>query len=255
MRSNEKEIERIRWEYLKRSEPYRSYCQLKTEEEKAKNTEDNEIRTKLIIRAGKYFTESVQKREKQFERLYKRFGNIHIQKFEKYWNSFLVKKKNEEKQINNIRSGLKSIFPQVQNFADVLSLHLSFAKLLDDEEPKSPEEAIESIRKSLQNQVCLLITQITFTLKEAEDLTKQVEKILKSRVPKTRFTKDELERYLKVYDMRIMSPPKKYKDIHEWLYPKSEFTENARRARLNDFSRAKNIINNVEYDKRLYWVI
>jgi chaperonin cofactor prefoldin len=99
----------------------------------------------------------------------------------------------------------------------------------------------------------LLIAQRDFTYQEADELKEEVGKILKKRCPKKRFVKYELKRYLDVYDMRIKNPPITYRKIQEKIYPQIKYTKNTLRARINDFNKAKKIINNVEEGKFFYW--
>jgi hypothetical protein len=116
---------------------------------------------------------------------------------------------------------------------------------------------IEEVKDSLVDlfstpfYLCLKIRQIHFTTVEAKYLAKKVYKILKRRVPKKRFCKDDLERYLKVYDHREAGLA--WKKISEKVFPEENYGEIRRNALRKDFKKAQMIIRNVEKGLQLYW--
>jgi len=123
---------------------------------------------------------------------------------------------------------------------------------------KKREPSVEELKDSLSKwisdngyQTFLKITQRKFTFNEVDEIMKQIYCILKKRIPRKRFVKDEMERYLRVYDQRINKGiRKKWKDVCRELYPKINFAEK-RLELISDFKKAKRMIERIENNMHL----
>ena len=97
----------------------------------------------------------------------------------------------------------------------------------------------------------LHLSLIDCTTEEVEGILQQVKSRLNKMVIKKRFMADELNRYLKVFDLR--NSGLKWKDIFFKVTGREDFTENARRALRKDFDKANAVIKNIEEGKYYWW--
>lgn len=251
--NNEKDIEELRWEFLKRSAEYKKFCTDMDilSEDYVVTRNCSQLKIENILSASQmnkmldswYLSKKNGATEIPFFSLHGKYGNVHEQSFDEYWK--------DKKTLPVI---VKDFIDEIGSYVD------SVARIYQDQnagrEPSIAElkkELIDFMQIAFEGYVYLLIAQRDFTYQEADKLKDNVGKILKERCQKKRFVKDELKRYLDVYDMRTKKPPITYREIQKKLYPKIDFTDNTRRARINDFNKAKIIINNIEKGKFFYW--
>ena len=236
----DKEITSLRWEYLLRSEEYKEFCMRQRAYEGERDI--GYISFLDMTTCGSLFLH---------------FGDIHSKSFDDYWEEE-VSKRALKKRFNDL--------PVIRDF-DWNVREYNIGEDIDYaisqyEEYAGIRPSIEELKKGLiqfyngwiaHGRAYIVIRHIGDTISDVNEVTKEIGKILKKRISKKRFVKEELERYLKVYDMRTEKPPITYREIHNRLYPRNTYTENTRRARVNDFNKAKRIIQNVEDSKLFYW--
>ncbi len=234
----DKEVAKLRWEYLLRSKEYKEFY---IQHQNVDLSDFNNIFSMQNTALGSLFLH---------------FGNIHSKSFDDYWEG-----KVENSKLNEWRKEILERFnSNVVEYdigKDIDYVVTQYAQVYAGLKP-----SIEELKAGLMRlhkgrtehfgRACFLIFTKD-TIREVNDVTKDLAKILKKRVSRKRFIKKDLERYLKVYDMRTQEIPVTYRCIHEELYPRIPYAENVRRARINDFNRAKEIIRNVEKNERFYW--
>jgi hypothetical protein len=239
MSNNRKDIEKLRWEYLKRSEDYKEFSEAMASLEKKYSIIKGDSRfdpLKLLspsqidrILDASYLSKKNGYSEVPFFQLHGKYGNVH------------------KKSFNECLKDKKPLPLIVKDFTDKIGSYIDAVARIYQNQNSGREPSIAELKEGLidymkiafEGYVYLAIEQREFTYPEAEKLTEKVGKILKKKCPKKRFVKDELERYLAVYDMRIQEPPVTYRKIQEKLYPQTKYTNNTLRARINDFNKAK----------------
>jgi len=249
--NNEKDIEELRWEYLKRSAEYKGFSTEMDIFYKKYGITRNKFKIESILSTSQinkildswYLRKKNDATKIPFYSLYGKYGNVHEHSFDEYW---------KDKKPSPII--VKDFIDEIGSYVD------SVARIYQDQnagrEPSIAllkKELIDFMQIAFEGYAYLLVAQRDYTYQEADKLKEEVGKILKERCPKKRFVKEELKRYLDVYDMRTKEPRITYREIQKKLYPKIEYTDNTRRARINDFNKAKNIINNIEKGKFFYW--
>ena len=241
----DKQIEGMRWEYLIRSDAYKKYC-LKQRKDGAIERGYVKFKDEKSGKLKKYYCEPLT--ENPIEDIFLKYGDVHGRTFEDYW---------KEKEKWNRRTDV--IFHEpVMDYTEMINYDIEDV-IYWHEQSYGRKPTVNEIKKILpiylkksDDSIYLKILQKDFSYDEVKKIIRRVkEELLKNKIPLKRFHKEELERYLKVYDRR--SQGVKYKNIQEELYPLIAFTENARRSRMNDFKRAKEIIVNVESNKLFYW--
>ena len=196
---NKKEIYRLWFKYLKRSENYRKYCEW--EREKKKN---------LILSIPEEFR---NEQGRYLDFIYSNFFDVHTSSFDEWWEW----KTEHEKLREEIRSPDRSI----QDYTNFINEEIQ--KLVDDfkyYEGRDPtlEEFINSFVQRIENNAKLYLivdpverTEILMdrfkriirekkkepSVKRLELFWRETDEILKSRIEF-----DNLKVYLRVYDLR-----------------------------------------------------
>ncbi len=254
---NSKEIESLKWKYLKCSELYKEYCEFQREKEK---------KHKLILPDKFQPAKGTIQDINPIIMTFTKYGDIHNQSFETwYYNYFEDDKKGTQIPYKDIHFCSVDDLSGVGKAANMkyflrntfIFIIDNYKKVSGDREPSLLEMA-ELLRYQMYRerefQSYLKIKQSDFTTEEVNKLTNEVKKILMQKVPAKRFVKDEMERYLRIYIMRKSTPPVSFRDIHKKEFPRDkDYTENHRRARINDFNKAKKIINNIEKNIDIWW--
>lgn len=187
----EKDKERIKWEYLKRSDFYREFCELQQRPGEA-------IPDKFQPVQGPIFDLN------PIVHTYIKYGDIHAKSFDDWYVEYY-----------GDDGGNFSSLARVDDLADGSSkkhfMYGLFTYIIDrfkrrsNREPTPLEMAdclLITMREERGDRSYLKITQAEFTTEEAKRLAEDVYKILMKRVPHYRMRKEELEKYLVVYDMR-----------------------------------------------------
>jgi hypothetical protein len=241
-----KQIEGIRWQYLMRSATYKDFC-IKQRKQNTIHREHVNFKDEKSGKLKKYYYEPFT--ENPIEAIFLKYGDVHVRTFEDYW---------KEKEKWDRRTDI-IFFEPVMDYTKMITYDLEDI-IYWYEEANGRKPSVNEIKKFFpihlkqkSNAIYLEILQKDFSYDEVKKIIRQVEVLLKNRIPLKRFHKEELERYLKVYDSRNQKPPITYKKIQEKLYPQIAFTENMKRSRINDFKKAKEIIANVESNKLFYW--
>jgi hypothetical protein len=174
-------------------------------------------------------------------------------KFEEYWSMFM-KFRNSAEHKKSL-SDLKAKQPLIEDYIKKFSEDYDFA--VDTfKNKKKRDPTIDELKHVLlwKMKWGRLILQInTFgTMSDIDKRVKEVRAILKSRIPRKRFPKDELYRYLRVYDLRKTKPPTKYKDICKELFPNNKFNEEIRQKLTCYRRKAMKMIENAEQGKHLW---
>lgn len=245
---SEKDTYKLWWEFLKRSEGYKSFC--KTYHARIGNPLFHE-----------YYSHDVNDRktfeDKQTWRSATCFGDVFNDSFEDWWERFSTLKQDE--------ATIVTLFDhEIEDFVHNLTTREKKKKF-------TAGELISSMKKYLDDSrspyVYLRIDADKFT----KDNISDIKKIIRTKrtglmdrrkmkrlgvsnanyyrpayfLPTSRRVRhDELQRYLRVFDLRRNKI--KWETIFTHIYPKKSYTENQRRALLADLQKAKTIIGNVE---------
>jgi hypothetical protein len=243
----EKEIESLKWQYLKLSEPYHDYC--KWQRNKSTNP-------KLTLpEKFKPATGPLQDIN-PIVMVYQKYGDVHAKSF-KDWYVQYYKGNGKGTSLGSV-DDLSGADPSMKYFMRNMFLSIiEGTKTTWGREPSLLEMAnllCATMRRHTESHTYLRITQADFSKAEVKRLVKQVRQILMKKVPKKRFYKEELLRYLRVYTMRTSNPRVPYKDIAKKEFPRDNtFEENRRRALITDFNKARKIIKNIEKDAQIWW--
>ncbi len=245
----EKEIESLKWQYLKLSDLYREYC----------DWERNAATNPQLTLPEKFKPETGPLQDiNPIIMLYQKYGDIHAKSFDDWYKKYYTGNSGEEGTALGNVDDLSGIDPSMKYFIRNMFLSIiNGVRRTSGREPSLLEMADLLCAIMRMNGDChsyLKITQADFSKAEVERLVKKVKQILMGKVPSKRFVKEELERYLRVYTMRICKPKVTYRDIREKEFPEDKASEeNRRRALINDFNKAKQIINNIEHDVQIWW--
>lgn len=254
-----KEIAGLRWEYLLRSEGYKEFCIWK-------RSNPTDYRKRLEVNEEYSFVRYVEGIEfplidkTKWGGLFDNYGDIHSMSFEYYWKVItedLEKRKDRQAKEEKQSVSLMLLNAGIREYNTTWDID----NALDYFKRKGKDPSIQEIKEHLHEDHKAarfieyhLVIRRPVTISDVKKSASVIHVFLKKSLRHNkRFVKQELERYLKVYDMRKQVPPIPYRDIHKKLYPRIEFTDNTRRARINDFNRARVIISNVEADKLFYW--
>ena len=190
-----KDRERLKWEYLKRSDPYRAYCEWQRNKVKNPGLVVPEI-FQPVAGAIQDINPIVM--------TFSKYGDIHLQSFEKWFKDHYPGY--EDSHLGTV-DDLSGADPLMKYF-----MRNTFIYIIDrckrtlGREPSSLLEMADllcaQMRTEKEFQSYLKIKQIEFTTEEAKRLADDVYKILMARVPRYRLRSEELGRYLIVYDMR-----------------------------------------------------
>lgn len=233
------EILRLQWEYLLRSEKYKQFC---LKQRKHKGERDLQYLASLDNNTlGKIFL---------------CFGDIHSKSFDEYWNEE-TKRRTFTEKLNNIPS-LKKYIGTVLEYdigIDINNVISQYKQFLGKKPTmKELKEGLIMLHDGQIKHcdVIYLMIRGVDTIEKANQATKKIGKLIKKGIIKKRFVKEELERYLRVYDMRKNDIP--FSKIHKIVFPQyTNYTENHKRARISDYNKAKTIIKNVETNSRFWW--
>jgi hypothetical protein len=245
----EKEIENLKWQYLKLSELYWEYCEWKRKKA---------IKPRLTLpKKFKPATGPMQDIN-PIVMVYLKYGDIHAKSFEDWYVQYYKGDGAGEGTLLGSVEDLSGADPSMKYFMRNMFHYITVeAKRTLGREPSLLEMAdllCITMRLESHFQSYLKINQADFSKAEVERLVKKVRQILMKKVPSKRFVKNELERYLRVYTMRTCSPKVTYKDICEKEFPRDNASEeNRRRALITDFNNAKKIIHNIEKDIQIWW--
>jgi hypothetical protein len=243
----EKEIESLKWQYLKLSELYREYC----------DWQRNKLTNPKLTLPEKFKPATGPIKDiNPIVMVYHKYGDVHAKLFNAWYVEY-YKGEGKGTSLGSVEdlSGIDlSMKYFMQNMFHYIIL---MAKRTLGREPSLHEMAdllCITMRMESDSHSYLKITQADFSKAEVERLVKKVRKILMKKIPAKRFVKSELERYLRVYTMRSCSPKVTYKDIREKEFPRDHSSEeNRRRALIKDFNKAKKIINNIENNVQIWW--
>jgi hypothetical protein len=220
--------ERLRWEYMKRSEKFRAYYDYWI----TGTTE------------SKFSTEFETEALKNHHQVLEYFGS---KSFEEWWEKS-GKFRSEDINSTKVENLLESL-PHIINFA--------WNRIAGG---KGRKVTIDTLVKTLDRllypnpSVVNLLLKIEMrhgTPKETRDILKEIKDRLKKLTRKTRFMEDELKRYLQVFDLRQSGL--KFRDIFPKVHLKIQYTEEQRRALQEDHKKAKRIIKNLEEGEFFWW--
>jgi hypothetical protein len=241
---NRKNIYKLWWEYLKRSDDYKAHCE---------KYPDAVVNSRLfgISYWGDPDDEELQKNIMKWERA-SCFGNVHKDSFEVWWKKF--------KQLPDEKSTIEELSPHIDEIIENANSSTQGRKSI-----KSTSKSLrEYMEHSCFPYIYLRINADTFTTNDI----KEIKRIIKSKkvdfvkrrdsgrwdfryYTRTYFKKvgriryDELQRYLEIFDLRKTGM--KWKDIFEKTYPTMTWDQqNARRSIHTEYEKAEKIIKNVE---------
>jgi len=227
-----KEIYRLWWEYLKRSENYKRLCDFR--------------------RTGRNRKEASKLEESFPEELVFFFGDIHKKSFDEWWDEW-------ESGVGKNTVEYWS-YPDEEDIDDFVA---EWERLSKTGKARSLKHEMrfffldwEPSRKYLELMITLgdpaniddLLAQIKAMVeKQRKELMQSDEfgEFFPPRLyptPPIRF--DELKRYLTVYDLR--KSQKKWKEVAKIVYPKGDWSQSLERSLLMDLVKAKKVISNIE---------
>ena len=251
---HEKEVYRLWWEYLKRSEAYKAYCSLVPIAMKRIRKKHGSLKNTLTkLMSAEYPFKQTDPMSLLFEdymwRNWEYFGDVFNDSFDDWW------KQNKPSIIT---------LPVL-----VLNdpLHRKFLTFFAEEfrrqqkarkKPLSPEETLKILTEAEWNFIFLAVPMIGGVT--MEEISKQIADIRKKWADKfdiedfymRRFVKpvgrvrfDEMKRYLRVYD--LWKQGLKMKEIIAKIDPERRGDDaDVLRSFRNDLQKAKKIISNVE---------
>lgn len=279
--TDRKKIYKLWWEYLKRSEGYKAF--IEKHPEVLKNNDLLRFYSfdgyKLYDEIGEDNDEDPEYREYVKERdKWRRalsFGNVHKDSFESWWKKFTQLPEEEpveelSKHIDRMMkkthtsTASKSLnvyknFNLNMNLGSKCKEYLKFDFVSKSAEIQS-KALHELIEQPDQPFIYLIINADTFTddnIAEIKNIARRrKEGFIKRRADKIlyfhkpyfkeigRIRYDELQRYLKIYDLKKTGM--KWKNVFNEVYPRRVWNELARRSILAEYSKAKHIIKNTE---------
>ncbi|MBM2833774.1 MAG: hypothetical protein HW406_935 [Candidatus Brocadiaceae bacterium] len=257
---NESKIYRLWWEYLKRNDDYKEFCDFVR-----KNRKGNTIGYELFGNFQKLKGDKLNVNQKYGKFIlhplftnYIRFTDVHTNDFEKWYIR-------HENNLERNRNDAVEAFDLTEKINSNVDERIKAFKMdHNDEEPTVQDLREISISDYMNTPIYLKIR--ICAPNTTDDLLRRIGKILKEKRcdPKIRrerakdyclkfsstIVKDnyirpgELERYLRVYDLDKQGL--RMADIIKEIDPKKENTDvNVQRAFYQDLKRAKNIIENV----------
>jgi len=265
--NNRKEIERLKWKILKRSDRFqKTWAHIR----KPRPILDDDLKfVKQWIDTGTVDEEIKQKwlnakmdfsNDKYDHWPYPEMKDVVFQyysylvanapkteDFDEMWQTVFVKQKPIYDQIPIFKRPIEDYRDRINKDIDII-VH-SFQRQIN----RNPN--INEIKTNLNklfglnnSSTYLVITQYDRTNKELKTLLKDISDILKRNVrKKNRVRKDEFERYLKILDLRQDNV--KWKDISKQIYPKKKWEESVRVSLNADLKKAKRLIQDVETGK------
>ena len=189
-----KEREQLKWEYLKRSDLYREYCEWQRRKVKNQNLA---IPEKFKPVTGPIFDIN------PIVHTYIEYGDIHKKSFDDWYAKYYGHNYQGSSlaRVDDLSKGTKKNYYLYGLFVYIIKRF----ERINKREPTLLEMAdclLITMREKRGDQSFLRIVQSDFTTEEAKHLADDVYKILKTRVPTNRFHMKNLKKYLIVYDMR-----------------------------------------------------
>ncbi|NPU86401.1 MAG: hypothetical protein HPY65_18135 [Syntrophaceae bacterium] len=251
---SEREIYELWWEYLKRSDNYKIYCESQPYPVQIIKNED---RSYSIIEDGRIVDYELGTPENErtmyiwsLQRNYEFFGDIFNSSFNDWWKN---RKKRKDLRVLDLND--QDICTMLPEYVNQFRRHMDSKKII-----KTPEDSIRLLTKAECSYVFVAVPMVgNITI---EDISKQIadirlkwKKDLVYRVadyifkrfamPISRVRYEELKRYLKVYDLQQQGL--KIKEIAAMLDPKRTGEHpDIQRSFRSDLQKARNIIRNVE---------
>lgn len=251
--TSEKEVYRLWWEYLKRSEKYKTFCAfIRKAIQKLKKGDIDKpaVLDKLItplFTSGKFNSDEIDYMNRYFEK----FGDIFTEDFDDWWKT--VKKSSEQKLpiiVLNDPNACKAM----PFFAEAFKKQQKARK-----KPLSPKEMINILTEAENEFIFLAVPMVGGVT--MSDISKQMADIRKKwakefdiedyhsrrfNMPVSRVRYDELKRYLTVYDLHKQGL--KMKEIISKIDPnRCADDANVQRSFHMDLQKAKEVIKNVEF--------
>lgn len=240
----DKAFHRLWWEYAKRSQLHKDFCDYLHEK---KINPDAEAPKSLRI--------DTKTRYRPPMSIFLKFGNIHATSFEEYWAR------------HNARKKARMSVPIIE-YSEIVEGHME--RCLDSffgmngREP-TLDEFIYYFQQRMENDpdgfLYLLVEPYSAPV---DDLSTQFLEIIKKKMASHRYVKeweairkkrprvrlDELKRYLRVYDYTHNKEQRmRWKEIAKKVYPHMEFDKDLKRMLQKDLENAENVIKNVERGK------
>jgi hypothetical protein len=232
------------WEYLKRSDDYRDFCEWR----KKTNTVIYPLNNLQNADIPQKFQSSINGELHTFFGIYSFWNDVFSNKFNRWWGLF---------QKGN------RLFGAVAPFVDTVDEY--FEDIMVDYHPNqglSPKETMEELKKSITSYPRIVLDIRIDRSLTIESLQKEILRVfmqeLKNKMkekfwqgiwfyPTGRIRFDELERYLKIYDLSKKRGMKS-KEIAAAIkvYSKRPFNESLRIVLKKEKKKAHNIIRNVE---------
>lgn len=260
----EKEVYRLWWEYLKRSDSYKAYCEsefpvriVQSKRRKPVKNITYKIYTKVLVKnEEKIISETVPQNEFllfwNMERNWDTFGNIFKTSFDDWWK----KKKIPNKELPVLALNDPDICTQLPMFVEENNkIKRSKAKY------PNPTQILEQLTKSEPNYIFLAVPMVgnvaieeiskqiaSFRMKYKKEplyrLADYMFKRFKRPISRVRF--DEMKRYLRVYDLKQAGHT--IKEIIAEIDPNRKgFDANIVRSFRSDLQKARKLIDNVEH--------
>ncbi len=248
LEDRKKKQEWLKWEYLKRSEPYKEYCEWNRQ--KATNP------ALPLLDKFQPATGPIQNLN-PIVRTYSQNGDVHAQSFEKWYEERI-------KPYENFHQGAIDDLSEGYFLKAAFNIIIDKFKQAHGREP-SIQEMIDLLIKQMQAEQSFgmrsyfSIKQERYTFEEADRLSKKVATILKDGVSKNRIRYAELNTYLVTYDMKKHG--KSDKEIIKVIYDVKDVSDaTGKRSKdgksdkeLSDeinkyFKYAERIIRNTEKD-------
>jgi hypothetical protein len=242
----QKKWEQLKWEYLKRSKKYKKYCEQRRVRGFTSNPEDKEFEDDIMTLPGKTCRNALHYNPKQkvniFNPLFSKYGDVHSRSFDEYWET-------RGKAVSRSYA-----FPNlVEDYSDFIGrdIDLTF-RIFKERQGREPtiDELKTLLIESMKNfgdSVYLMVTRKEYNSHEMETIIGNIKHLLKVKGR----LRDELNRYLKVYDIWLSCPDNWQEDVLHKLSPYKNHTGDEldiKRQIRRDLRKAKRIINNVEHD-------
>lgn len=235
--NRKKRRERLKWEYLKRSDDYRELCEW--HREKAKNL-------KLVL-PDKFQPATGHLQDiKPINLTYAKYKNIYITSFDTWYFDYYGKD-GEDNPLGSV-DDLSGTDPSMRYFMrNTFTYIINRCKRVLGREPSSFLEMADLLCSQMRmeggSRTYLTINQSEFTAGEAQRLADEVKKILMKRVPRDRLREKELKIYLEVYDMR--KEKRSDDDIKRKIYKKVDRLGNVEGGRSRDNKGEKDVTDEI----------
>jgi len=190
-----KKREQLKWEYLKRSDFYREFCEWQRRPGEA-------IPDKFQPVNGPVFDLN------PIVHTFIKYGYIHEKSFDGWYIEYYGEDEYQGSSLSSV-DDLSDGSPKNHYMYGLFTAIVDrFKRRSSGHREPTPLEMADCLwivmREERGFNSYLKIKQIEFTTEEAKRLTDDVYKILMARVPRDRLRSEELEKYLTVYDMRKM---------------------------------------------------